>query len=194
MMVVSKTAVLLLIILQDTAGASDALWCYECGTGVEGEPDCTAFARASTWTIFWRKCPKDYICVKTTGWAATDEAGRGVVRGCSPRANLKGVKHQEGCWSHTSTYTVTCFCDRDLCNVAHTPAPSAALPLAALLTLLYIWWPFGDAGGAAASARRRERTRLNNNLSLNTFRWVLVVPQHLQMGVGSPSTPSDGCR
>nr|XP_045603268.1 uncharacterized protein LOC123761344 [Procambarus clarkii] len=132
-MVVPKT-VLLLLILQDAVGEIDySLWCYECGTGVAGEPDCEAFAHASSWASFWRKCPKDHICVKTVpSWASSDESR--MVRGCSPGANLRGTPLKTGCWSTTNSPTIMCFCDTDRCNAARTPTVPA-LTVAALLAL-----------------------------------------------------------
>lgn len=56
--------------------ASESRWCYECGTGVEGQPDCEEFALASTWQAFWRECPKDSICVKILPAWPTERNGQ----------------------------------------------------------------------------------------------------------------------
>ncbi|KAG7175111.1 uncharacterized protein LOC121858536 [Homarus americanus] len=133
-MVVVRSVVLLLLMLQDVlVGGEEQLWCYECGTGVAGQPTCEDFARASSWTNFWRKCPKDYVCVKAMPkWAMTNESH--IVRGCTLQTNLRGDTHLEGCWSHFSSAMIFCFCNTDRCNHARTSTPTI-LTLTILLAL-----------------------------------------------------------
>lgn len=131
---VTITTVLLLLVLRDALGDDEeSLYCYECGTGVAGEPDCEDFIQASSWASFWRKCQKDHICVKSVpSWASGDESR--TVRGCSPRKNLQGVPYKEGCWSHATSTTIICFCTTNSCNTAST----ITLPALTLTTLLVL--------------------------------------------------------
>ncbi|KAK3863404.1 hypothetical protein Pcinc_030827 [Petrolisthes cinctipes] len=55
----------LFLLLLVPSARSEGMWCYQCGTGVHGEPDCEDFARASSWTQFWRQCAPDSVCVKS---------------------------------------------------------------------------------------------------------------------------------
>jgi len=90
-------------------------WCYECGTGVTGSPDCLTFALSSSWQPFLRECSDDHVCVKIEPAWNSSLASR-VQRGCSPQHTLSGFKHQPGCWGHDSTAFISCFCYEDSCN------------------------------------------------------------------------------
>ncbi|MPC24233.1 uncharacterized protein LOC123499168 [Portunus trituberculatus] len=104
--------------------ANASLWCYECGTHVTGEPDCSDFSHATTWTQFWRECSDDSICVKILPAWPSERNDLDTVRGCAPRTNHRGVEHQEGCWSHpTASHSLACFCKTDFCNAAHVTTP-----------------------------------------------------------------------
>ncbi|XP_064117046.1 uncharacterized protein LOC135222736 [Macrobrachium nipponense] len=131
-------SIMVLLAIQDVVGQEEYLWCYECGTGVQGEPDCLVFSLASSWKLFWRKCPGDSVCVKTmNSWEIGNELS--AVRGCTPKVSLSGAAHQEGCWTHGSTATVTCYCSSNLCNGAplcRTPIFSYVLMVINCLLLL----------------------------------------------------------
>ncbi|XP_069970453.1 uncharacterized protein [Penaeus vannamei] len=119
-------ALVLLLSWRAARGEEETRWCYECGTGVVGEPDCVEFMAAGTWTAFWRQCAGDALCVKTVpGWNTTDESR--AVRGCTPQRSLRGSRHQDGCWTHPISSFLTCYCSTDLCNAAHAPTPTLAL-------------------------------------------------------------------
>lgn len=124
--------IFVLFLLPRDLDASESRWCYECGTGVAGQPDCEEFAQASSWMTFWRECPKESICVQILPAWPSERNALDTVRGCTPRASHRGVVHREGCWTHPSAAeTITCFCDSDLCNAA-----LAATPLLSLLQSL----------------------------------------------------------
>ncbi|XP_042880716.1 uncharacterized protein LOC122258683 [Penaeus japonicus] len=139
MLRITTAALVLLLSLRAAIGHEEARWCYECGTGVAGEPDCAEFIAAGTWTSFWRKCSGDSLCVKTVpGWNTSDESR--AVRGCTPLRSLRGTKHQDGCWTHSITSFLTCYCSADLCNAAHalTPTPTALASAAFALLAVYV--------------------------------------------------------
>lgn len=131
----AAAAFLMLLLLPEELTAN--IWCYECGTQVTGKPDCEEFALATTWSPFWRECAKDSICVKIQPAWPSNRSEMETVRGCAPRANHRGVVHQEGCWSHpTESFSLTCFCATNFCNAAQATTPLSLLP--AILVIIFV--------------------------------------------------------
>ncbi|XP_063598166.1 uncharacterized protein LOC134774708 [Penaeus indicus] len=139
MLRLTAAALVLLACWRAVRGEEGALWCYECGTNVTGEPDCVEFLTSGTWTAFRRQCAGDDVCVKTVpGWNMADEEGASVKeswvsRGCTPQRSVGGVAHKDGCWSGPNSAFLICYCSNDFCNAARTPAPALTPALLGLV-------------------------------------------------------------
>ncbi|XP_068201066.1 uncharacterized protein [Palaemon carinicauda] len=130
-------SIMVFLIIQNVVGQEDYLWCYECGTGIPGEPDCLVFSLASSWKLFWRKCIGESVCVKTiNGLNISNELS--AVRGCTPKVSLSGSAHETGCWTHESTATITCYCSDNLCNSAPSGTPISNYILMVINCLLLL--------------------------------------------------------
>ena len=50
--------------------ATNSLWCYECGTGIENDirQTCNFFSKLGSWAQFKRECGEDMVCVKSQNY------------------------------------------------------------------------------------------------------------------------------